>query len=384
MAHREKVLHGYRRILRATTYVPDSFARAYVHDFIAARFKANCSVAGKPNAEALLANRLKKLRSWTRVLESAGHGSVKDLEKVLQRVHGRQGARKRVLLRELLQPDENLLPKDDKALEELMNNPPKAEGSRLEFKKGTKLHAIAKSQTEHHPTEHIKAKLKLLKPKIPEENIWGRPTPRKLAQNLTKRWWAATIDKLLPPIPTSEWERLRDFATGAVSLEEAPARRSRGKALVAPRTREPRVDSQLLLDALRSPARPNLVGIQKLEFDASKGIRILDAPEPVTFARNLRSIRRMYAGIWIISPIVTQDEVTKRWTVQWGGHRSKALNGAISKPTPQEQELFEGIDGYEDTNEQLPSNWRMRALRKKQKQKEAHEAGGHIAELQAA
>src|SRR5664279_2587079 len=121
MAQAEQVLHAYRRLLRATTYIPDSFARAYVHDFIASRFKANCTThSSKPNAHVLIANRLKKARAWTRILESAGAGNLEDMNKVLLRVHGRQGPRKRALIRQLLHPDENLLPKDDSSLEELI------------------------------------------------------------------------------------------------------------------------------------------------------------------------------------------------------------------------------------------------------------------------
>jgi hypothetical protein len=384
MAQAEQVLHAYRRILRATTYVPDSFARAYVHDFIASRFKANCTVnPDRPNADALLANRLKKTRSWTRILESAADGNLEDLNKVLLRVHGRQGARKRILIRQLLQPDEDLLPKDDKALEELIHKP--TTESTLGFKPGTKLHALARSQQEHHPREHIKAKLRHLDPRVPKENIWGRPTPRKLANNLTKKWWAATIDKLLPPITRSEWERLRDLATGGIPLEEAPARRPRGTILPADQTVDTQLSGELLLNALRSPARPTQVGIQKLEFDASQGLKIVDTADPSK--RSLvksspRAIRRMYAGLWILTPIMRQEEVTirdqvrKQWVVQWGEYRSPALNGAISKPTIRDQELFEGIDSYPNDNqaaalEYLHQRNVARAERKRIREEEA-------------
>jgi hypothetical protein len=40
---------------------------------------------------------------------------------------------------------------------------------------------------------------------------------------------------------------------------------------------------------------------------------------------------------------MSQDEATKKWTVQWGGEKSKTFSGAISVPSASDAELFEGL-----------------------------------------
>ncbi|KAE8450407.1 hypothetical protein EG329_006482 [Mollisiaceae sp. DMI_Dod_QoI] len=359
----EKALHLYRRLLRAVTYVPDSFARTYAHDFIVSRFKANCTPASlaKPNAKVSTANRLKKARHWTRILESSAQGSVEDLHKVLIQVHGRQGARKRVLLQRFLQPEESELPKDNLALEEFLKKP--IRDSTMKLERGTKLYVLSRSQQEHHPKEHIKTKLRHLEPKIPKENIWGRPTPRKLAESMRRRWWADTIDKLLPPVPHSEWERLRDFASGVLPLEQAPPPRAKGTFTALHKAED---TPEQLLNALRSPARLSRFGIKKLEFDTSHGLVISNTEESVRTSSShshARSRRRMYASIWTLTPTMTHDELTNQWVVRWGGQKSRALDGAVSQPTTSQIELFEGVDSLCD--KPLLSKWQIKKSRRK-------------------
>lgn len=369
MAPPEQVLHVYRHLLRATTYVPDSFARGYIHNFVVSRFKANCTPANlfRPNAKATATNRIKKARHWTRILENASRGDIVDLQKVLLQVHGRQGPRKRVLLRQFLQTEEATLPKDDSALEELIHKPLK--DSTLKLERGTRLHALCKSQTEENHPLHLTSKLRHLEPKFPKENIWGRPTPRKLAANLTNKWWADTIDKILPPVPRSEEQRLRDLASGAVPLDEFPPRRAKGTISASLMAEEKQMNGEQLLKVLRTSARTNKHGVPKLEFDAANGLVVGDAEEtvekPISHT-HARSMRRLYSTISQLVPSIAQDEVTKKWVVQWGAQKSKALNGEVSKPSKQHMELFEGLDGSEDSGKPLPVR-HARAIRKKLK-----------------
>ncbi|KAF8861743.1 hypothetical protein BDZ45DRAFT_647009 [Acephala macrosclerotiorum] len=343
MAPPEKIVHLYRRLLRAATYVPDSFARTYVHDYLVNRFKANCTLdnLAKPNAKELTTNRLKKARHWATILENAGQGSVEDLRKVLLQAHGRRGARKRILIRQLLQPDENSLPKDDAALEELMNSP--LQESKFEIEQGTRLDALSRSQQEHHPKNQTK--LRRLEPNIPEENMWGRPTPRKLAASLRKRWWASHLDKLLPPVPHSEWKRLHDLATGAILVEPFHPRRPKGTVTSSQSAEEESATGVELLNALRSSAR--LARLQAKELEPA------------------RSVRRMYADILNMTPTIlwekattkiydkktrkAHDETKEQWVVYWGSQKSKAQNGVVPKPAVQEMELFEGAESLTDT-----------------------------------
>jgi Complex 1 protein (LYR family) len=113
-------VHLYRRLLRAVTYLPDSYARIIVHDEIVERFRRHRPKSGP---EHLTIYRVKKARQFAGCLERAGYGNLDDLKKVLMHAHGRAGFRRRQLIRDLIRPDENLLPKDDSALKELIESP---------------------------------------------------------------------------------------------------------------------------------------------------------------------------------------------------------------------------------------------------------------------
>lgn len=315
-------------------------------------------------------------------MEDVGNGDMEALKKVLLVAHGREGERKRILLKQLLQPDEETLPKDASALQELIDKP---EGiGKKENIPSQKLYSFIKSQQENQPLELHKEKIRQVKPKMPNENMWGRPLPTKLKASLEKKWWTVTLEKILPPIPRSEWERLRDLATGAVPLEAQPARRK-----PIPLDREELsadVKSKELLQYFQTPARPKVS--KSYTFTTEAGITITmdnglkasiakkaelragnekrkqveegtkanrSAPReklnlPIdhtevekTKIRN-RSLRRLYASIWSLTPTMAYDEVNRKWDIIWGGQKSRALEGIVAKPTRAEEELFEGLD----------------------------------------
>lgn len=258
------------------------------------------------------------------------------LKKVLLAVHGREGERKRMLLKHLLQPDEEALPKDASALQDLIDKP--VEANEKANIPSQKLYNFIKNQQENQPLEVHKEKIRQVKPKMPKENIWGRPLPAKLKESMQKKWWAVTLEKILPPIPRSEWERLRDLAIGAAPLEARPARRKPMPAEVEELSADQK--SKELLQYFQTPARPKVNGLAQLaelhlpvKRNDTKGLDIQN-----------RSIRRLYASIWSLSPTMTYDEVGKKWDIVWGGQKSRALEGVIPKPTRAEEELFEGLE----------------------------------------
>ncbi|KAH7355106.1 hypothetical protein BKA65DRAFT_394902 [Rhexocercosporidium sp. MPI-PUGE-AT-0058] len=341
-----EILSAYRGLLRAASYLPDSLARKYACERIKNRFRASRAKPGsklgrlayiqqdKPEGFAL--QRLKTARRSRTLLENAGNGDMDALKKVLLAVHGREGERKRWLLKDLLQADEGALPKDASALQELIDNP---EGAKKEdYVLDKKVYNFIRSQQENQPVEAHKNKIRQLKAKIPKENIWGRSLPLKLKASMQKKWWADTLEKILPPIPRSEWERLRDLATGAIPLETQPARRTPLQTTEEELSSEEK--SEKLLKHFQAPARPTMY--YKPSLDSPQEM------EGLTEIRN-RSLRRLYASIWSLTPTMTYDDVSKNWTIEWGGQKSRAMEGAVSKPTLAEEELFEGLDTLPQT-----------------------------------
>ncbi|KAJ5042318.1 uncharacterized protein L3040_004870 [Drepanopeziza brunnea f. sp. 'multigermtubi'] len=220
---------AYRGLLRAASYLPDSVARKYAYDRIKARFRAgrdksNARSRANPDVKGptrLDRGRLRKAIASKNMLENASNGDLDALQKVLMFVYGRQGERKRELLKTLLHPrDGNTT--NISAMQQMVDN---GGGSAIEFRPDEKLYKFIRSQQENQPIEAVKQKIRQVNVKIPKESLWGRPVPLRLQKSTLNRWWATTLEKLLPPIPRCEWERLRDLATSVVPLEKPPPRR---------------------------------------------------------------------------------------------------------------------------------------------------------------
>ncbi|KAG4422008.1 hypothetical protein IFR04_004867 [Cadophora malorum] len=341
-----EIVSNYRALLRAAGYLPDSFARKYAFERIKSRFRASRAKASKlpreneksrkDSQDEYTKQHLQRARRSRRLLENAGKGDMDALKKVLLAVHGREGERKRMLLKYLLQPDEEALPKDASALQDLIDKP--VEANKKANIPSQKLYNFIKNQQENQPLELHKEKIRQVKPKMPKENIWGRPLPANLKESRQKKWWAVTLEKILPPIPRSEWERLRGLATGAVPLEAQPTRRTAIPTEVEELSADEK--SKELLQYFQTPARPKVNGLAQL---AELHRPIKHNETNGTDIRN-RSIRRLYASIWSLSPTMTYDEVGKKWDIAWGGQKSRALEGVIPKPTRAEEELFEGLE----------------------------------------
>jgi predicted DNA-binding WGR domain protein len=341
----DELRHAYRALLRAATYLPDPAARAYIHNYAVFRFRDVANKIQKKDGEAaekLVARyhsgeRIGKVWQASRQLERAGEGNAADLQKVLYRTYGRAGKRRRELVQQLLDPDEYEFPTDQTALEELIQKQSEKEERR--HKDNLQLKALINSQKFHQPLDTRAAKLKTLSPQIPKTNVWERPVPLKLQASIGRRYWADALEKLLPPVPRYEWDRLRDLATGATRIEDPPSRRSRPP-------REP-CDTEIL-EYFTTPANrqgSEVKGIQVGEHYIAASL------EKSTHTRGLKTMtprfmRRLYATIWSMTPTMSQDETTKIWTTKWGGSRSAALTGQVTTPSTMDMELFEGADDH--------------------------------------
>ncbi|XMA17894.1 hypothetical protein WAI453_010685 [Rhynchosporium graminicola] len=395
---RSEAISAYRGLLRATTYLPDSIVRKYVFARIRNRFRADKERIALREDKArrdLTIQRLVKARRRRRLLEDAADGDMDALKKVFLQVHGREGARKRWLIKYLLEPDEKALPKDASALQMVIEREPTS------IAKGPpdpKLLSFIKSQQANQPVDAHNGKIRQFQAKIPKENIWARPTPISMQKKYLQKWWITTLEKVLPPIPRDEWERLRDLATGILPLEARPARRT---ALISPKEEVSEEErSAELLQYFQMPARHH-PSRNLMKVAIQKG-QDLEAPVPTTEEEKFhlakedapyllekaekvhqknqknrlkrekgaddkvkyegahlrptripsdegeielrsRSLRRLYATIWSLTPTMAYDEVNRKWDIEWGGQRSRALEGAISKPSLAEEELFEGL-----------------------------------------
>ena len=256
-------LNLYRALLRQTSYLPDPLSRTYFKAHIRSRFRDNQhfrkhrpgvivspgakyqespgqviswqssrdAKSGKKRIVQLLAQARQELR----FLETANKGHPGHLQKVLDLTYGRRGKRKHVLLRDLALPKPQ--PMTSEELEELAraiqaeaeaNKPPGTPKLALVSDKFT---ALVKSQMHQKDEIFNKPPLKSIEPKLPKTNSWGRSLPLKRKNNLIKKWYAQTLDRLMPPLPEKEWKQLGDLASGKAAWHGPPKRRARGKEI---------------------------------------------------------------------------------------------------------------------------------------------------------
>lgn len=334
MVDSTEVLHIYRRLLRAITYLPDSYARINVHNDVVGRFRKH---RPRSSPEHITKNRVKRARTTAICLERAGHGDLDDLKKVLMQTHGRAGGRRRELIKDLLRPDESVLPKDDSAVKELIESPKAQEV--LNQNPNPKVTAFIESQRRNHPKDSIKSKIRQLE--IPKKTIWGHAPTQKLQDSMWRKWWAQTLDKLLPPVPQHEWDRLQDLALGKISLDEFPRRRSRP-------VEEKDEKEDMAYRYLQLKLRSEAAQIEGATFDPQRGLKVQTKTREEVLNENhrippTRARRRLYALIWSLTPTISQDEVTKKWTVTWGSGKSLIAGGTLTQPSTSDMELFEGL-----------------------------------------
>jgi hypothetical protein len=329
MVDSTEVLHIYRRLLRAITYLPDSHARIYIHNEVVERFKRH----RKYSPYHINSNRVKKARQHAGCLERAGHGSFDDLKKVLLRTYGRAGGRRRELVKDLLRSDETVLPKDDAALKELIETSNSEQPVNQEL--DPKVAAFIESQKRNHPRESVKSKIRNID--IPKETIWDRPPVQKLKDSLWRKWWATTLDRMLPPVPKHEWDHLRDLALGKRSLDEFPQRRSRP-------IEEKAGEGDVALKYLQKRLTNEAAEVDGAIFDLKQGLKIQTKTQEDDLPP-ARSRRRLYALIWSLTPTMSLDEATKTWNITWGSGKSILGAGNLTQASARDMELFEGMDG---------------------------------------
>ena len=370
----DKLRHAYRSLLRATTYLPDSAARTYIHNHIVASFR---SVANKIKFRVVNGQRIGHLiyryhrdthinKVWqkTRHLERAADCNIAELEKILYITYGRAGKRRRELVQQLLLTEEHALPQDESALSDLISGRPE-ENNPKKHQPTSKIHAFLRSQQANHPIATSKPKIRNLVPQIPKETLWGRPVPLSRQKRMRKRFWADILDKVLPPVPEHEWNRLRDFATGAIPIEDLPPLRGRGLRRNRPSGKQLAPPEIRLYEYFTTPTR-----LHKSEVDENSAELDMDTRIRRKFATP-RYMRRLYGTIWSLTPTMSQDATTMMWTTKWGGGRSASDLGQVTAPSTSDMELFEGTN---DEVQSSPATQNRQSRKRKPSREEAPSA----------
>ena len=292
--HSLAVRHIFRALLRQCTYLPDIAARQYMHSHIVSRFRdyhprsTLTPTSKRPKSPALVRRRLPYLlRTAHRgliFLRRANDGHIRHLGRVLAMTYGRIGKRRHQLLYDLKIPD---VPVDQFAVMKLLEP-----GNQAVPHPSKQLMALIKSQAKRHTSSFSRSNTPRIEPQIPEENSWGRPMPIKRVRNYKRRWYAETLDRIMPPLPQAEWENLLMRGSGQLPWEGPVTRR-------------------------KWAGGPQDEGQTHLVGEKVKGTTRGTCSNPHRITRSY--MRRLWAKISANCPLVKPNVKSKSgWEVVWG------------------------------------------------------------------
>ncbi|CAK7568742.1 MAG: hypothetical protein SEPTF4163_006744 [Sporothrix epigloea] len=180
-----------------------------------------------------------------------------------------------------------------------------------------KLLTFAKSQASRslRSSPRPQAVLKRLDPRkaVPLLNIWGNPFATKPARLKEKKWWRQVENRILPPLPRSEWDLLRQLATGkADSRWDVPPRRKPVAVTAIADTSTTRCSStetweweKYLTGPIRVIERPNARRFRlPLRSCAMQNAAPLDGPAIGFHNYTPRFWRRLYNDMWQLSSVI--------------------------------------------------------------------------------
>ncbi|KAF2817543.1 uncharacterized protein BDZ99DRAFT_374743 [Mytilinidion resinicola] len=364
-----------RALLREASYLPDQTAREYFHRFVLWRFrsyqpidKASVwfrEINQKPRKRLLATNidlraseKLRKGRQALSLLRRANNGELEPLRKVLLAAYGRTGRRRHELIKPLLQPT---IPENSDALEAIMKGTPgnnkkplqelyhddsrvlsffdapkgkSADKAEIRISKEyPQLDAVIQANGQYRPSGNPRQTLRSTSLTAPTTNIWGRPMPVKRAKNMVKEWYKNAMEKMLPPLPKQEWDRLHSLALGDIKCEPI-SRRSLGTVRPERASREP--GSEIPLGLLEQSDLASELGLAKR--------RLLHGLYPPNRNRiTPRFMQRLYQDVAGLCCKLVWDSGWNKWTVVWGSAAAKEhLRRVWSEPV--ETDLFAGVD----------------------------------------
>ncbi|KAF2623220.1 hypothetical protein BU25DRAFT_414488 [Macroventuria anomochaeta] len=359
-ASQTKSLHLLRSLLREASCLPDAAARDYFRRYIVARFKA---YQPKPNATASFdvqavekyrhrsfkrrhiaiingraAQQQRKALKGLNFLRRANQGEGACIQKVLWLTYGRLGRRKYALLDELLKPDpawpqgpaplQLLYRSNLRCLQyfEAPNARNAAHGSHTIYisKQYPRLRAVITAQCQKEASLHRAMKRPYIT--TPMLNTWEQPMPIRRAVNNVRRWYAETMTRLLPALPTAEWDSIEAMSKGKQPIgfakRRAPAVRLSPQPASDSGTLEQMLQRSLAMDKLSKADRP----------------QGLDRPRALT----ARYMQRLYSRLLTLSCKLEYDDARKQWNAIWGEPRKNTRPDSYT--TPVDDALFAGVD----------------------------------------
>ncbi|PTB67633.1 hypothetical protein BBK36DRAFT_1140276 [Trichoderma citrinoviride] len=365
-------LQLYRHLLRECTYLPPVF-RAEIASTIQDRFHRHRK--HDPRAKAHLA----RARTALRTLRAANSGDKAAMEGLISKGFGRSGSRRRELMARFVIPQG---PKDSSALEKVLVAPPggegrgegegaaessaegaAAKGKRAFFEKWDqdKLLRILKSQRQQQRDTKGTASwpgnaVKTIDPDqfIPEQTIWGKPPCEKLKQTKRAGWWRRNADKIMPPLGRGEWEILKELAAGAQERGEwqIPARRPLATS-PEKTTEEMAARTQWnWKDYATKPAaiveKPKALKQQRRTGQKDSGpYSVKDRDRELS----KRWFQRAYSRTWQLTPTMTQDPNTLKYSFTWG-----SIQPRLAPAAKHQLDIFEGVDERGRKQDKTPSS----------------------------
>jgi len=317
-----------RSILREATYLPDSEARRYIRAYAVARFR-DYRHGSKPS-DVLRSRRdakIKEARKGLSVLQRAAAGHFKCFQKVLLLAYGRTGRRRHELMRPLLEVSDEVSTARSTA-REASATPVDDEGPSTASEKSFdvtsvldklprlngKLRTLLMSQMNEASPDVTRKNPKHIyqfQPQIPEMNAWKRPMPISRQVNMTKTWYARTLDRVSPPLPKEDWHRLKRLALDGPSPEDRQvARRKPAIVLKGP----------LQSGSSRPVTSAAQVPLSALGIELTRpGKRITRSIAPRKLSD--RQLRRLFTWIYAQCPLMHWMSEQGHWKIEWG-HRA--------------------------------------------------------------
>ncbi|KAL1855319.1 hypothetical protein Daus18300_011136 [Diaporthe australafricana] len=325
-------LHIYRGLLRQASYLPP-ICQPYIKKQIASRFRRH---AFDQPASPQTRRRIRQARHDLRYLHAANNGLVDNLHRILLLVFGRTGSRRRLLVHALLRRDP---PADSSQLEAAIAHDTDArtytarDGSLaqrppdwLDRWDTNKLQALASSQARrgpaHSPRPDIKTSQTDPAARLPQRNIWERPLPATLARSKLRKEYVRLINRVLPPLPTSDWHTLRALALGhgdSTALCQMPARRPPA----TPRHGGQGAGTQWRWHAYATEPVRSVDRASSRAQRARTGHQV-PGPHGQGAAIGLhrytpRLLRRLFAKIWEMTPTMeARPGMEGKWDIVWG------------------------------------------------------------------
>lgn len=356
---RQEVRKVYRHLLRAATYFPDDFARTYIQNDLHALFRNR--EKGSTNTEEKQIRRmklLKRARDGISMIQRATEGEAGPLFNILRDVYGRAGPRRRELLAQLRRTPKSAVNHTHEDLTAALESADIFD----KLQPNPAFEALLKSQKQAKLDESPRRKLKRINPDtaIPKENIFGRPLAKKLLAGKTKRFWASVFDKVLPPLPEHEWNRLRDLATGVIKFKGVPPRRIPGltaaqieKCEMGPKGKHKGQSlgpSSQIRESKRIPGTNDQIDstIKTFHVDSSNIMALpamhVSLGQQIDNKHVLTSsyMRRAWKHIWLLTPLLSYSADKDKWTVKWGARTAYGM-GRMSEAGTADLELFAGL-----------------------------------------